>query len=155
MFKIRVCPEEKNSDLIFILWKDICLLGMRPCFSCWKVVMSKADRPHPGERLLYAPQTPPPQHIPCHLLFTCLVEGTPISAGTLSEVFPELLKVLAVQSCSNFLSWTVVAHQPYLSVGFFSGKNTWRGLPFPPPGDLLDPGIEPTSPALAGQFFCY
>ena len=31
-----------------------CLLGMRPCFSCWKAVMSKADRPHPGERLLYA-----------------------------------------------------------------------------------------------------
>ena len=77
--------EKKNSDLIFILWKDICslgvrcecVLGMRPCFSCWKVVMSKADRPHPGQRLLYAPQTPPPQHIPCHLLFPCLVEGTP------------------------------------------------------------------------------
>ena len=32
----------------------------------------------------------------------------------------------------------------------------WRGLPFPPPGDLLDPGIEPVSPAcpmLAGGFF--
>ena len=27
------------------------------------------------------------------------------------------------------------------------------GLPFPPLGDLLDPGIEPTSPALAGGFF--
>ena len=29
-------------------------------------------------------------------------------------------------------------------------------LPFPPPGDLLDPGIEPkspTSPVLAGGFF--
>ena len=73
----------------------------------------------------------------------------------ISEDFPELLKVLVGQSCSNSLSWTVVAHQPYLSVGFFSGKNTWHGLPFPPPGDLLDPGIEPTSPALAGQSFCY
>ena len=32
----------------------------------------------------------------------------------------------------------------------------WSGLPFPPPGDLPDPGIEPaspTSPALAGRFF--
>ena len=32
----------------------------------------------------------------------------------------------------------------------------WKGLPFPPPGDLPDPGIEPTSPAppvLAGGFF--
>ena len=32
----------------------------------------------------------------------------------------------------------------------------WSGLPFPPPGDLLDLGIEPVflvSPALAGGFF--
>ena len=27
------------------------------------------------------------------------------------------------------------------------------GLPFPPPGDLPDQGIEPSSPALAGGFF--
>ena len=26
----------------------------------------------------------------------------------------------------------------------------WSGLPFPPPGDLPDPGIQPASPALAG-----
>ena len=32
------------------------------------------------------------------------------------------------------------------------GKNT-GGLPFPSPGDLPDPGIEPRSPALAGRFF--
>ena len=32
----------------------------------------------------------------------------------------------------------------------------WSGLPFPPPGDLPDPGIKPSSllsPALAGGFF--
>ena len=29
----------------------------------------------------------------------------------------------------------------------------WSGLPFPSPGDLPDPGIEPASPALAGKFF--
>ena len=34
-----------------------------------------------------------------------------------------------------------------------SGKNTGVGLPFPPPGDLPDPGIEPASPELAGRFF--
>ena len=36
----------------------------------------------------------------------------------------------------------------------FPGKDT--GLPFPPPGDLPDPGIKPASlvsPALAGRFF--
>ena len=29
----------------------------------------------------------------------------------------------------------------------------WSGLSFSPPGDLPGPGIEPTSPALAGEFF--
>ena len=50
--------------------------------------------------------------------------------------------------------WTV-AHQAPLSKGF-SRQEHWSGLPFPPPGDLPDPGAEPaslTSPALAGRFF--
>ena len=49
--------------------------------------------------------------------------------------------------------WTV-AHQVPLSVGF-SGQEYWSGLTFLP-GDLPDPGNEPTSPpppALAGKFF--
>ena len=29
----------------------------------------------------------------------------------------------------------------------------WSRLPWPPPGDLPNPGIEPISPALAGGFF--
>ena len=29
----------------------------------------------------------------------------------------------------------------------------WSGLPFPTPGDLPDPGVEPASPAVAGGFF--
>ena len=32
-------------------------------------------------------------------------------------------------------------------------KKYWSGLPFPPPGDLSNPGIKPTSLALAGGFF--
>ena len=49
--------------------------------------------------------------------------------------------------------WTVV-HQTLLSMGF-SRQEYWSGLPFPLPGYLLDPRIEPTStaPALAGRFF--
>ena len=47
--------------------------------------------------------------------------------------------------------WTV-AHQSPLSMGF-SRQEYWSGLPFPPPGDLPDLGVEPTSPALAGGFF--
>ena len=34
-----------------------------------------------------------------------------------------------------------------------SRQDYWSGLPFPSPGDLPDPGIEPVSPALAGRFF--
>ena len=35
----------------------------------------------------------------------------------------------------------------------FLMQEYWSGLPFPSPGDLPDPGIEPMSPALAGRFF--
>ena len=51
------------------------------------------------------------------------------------------------------IPWTVACQTP-LSMGFFS-QEYWSGLPFPPPGYLLDPGIEPeslASPALAGEF---
>ena len=42
--------------------------------------------------------------------------------------------------------WTV-AYQAPPSRGF-SRQEYWSGLPFPSPGDLPDPGIEPGSPAL-------
>jgi len=51
-------------------------------------------------------------------------------------------------------SWAV-AHQTPLSMGL-SWREYWSGLPFPPPGDLPDPGVEPTSllsPALADGLF--
>ena len=50
--------------------------------------------------------------------------------------------------------WTAARQAP-LSTGF-PRQERWSGLPFPPPGDLPDPGIEPASPAspaLAGGFF--
>ena len=33
----------------------------------------------------------------------------------------------------------------------FPRQRYWRGLPFPSPGDLPDPGIEPVSPSLAAD----
>ena len=50
--------------------------------------------------------------------------------------------------------WTVSQQAP-LSMGY-PRQEYWTGLPFPPPGDLSDPGIEPVSPAfpaLADGFF--
>jgi len=35
----------------------------------------------------------------------------------------------------------------------FPRQEYWNELPFTPPGDLRNPGIEPASPALAGGFF--
>ena len=49
-----------------------------------------------------------------------------------------------VQLCVT--PWTV-AYQASLSMGF-SRQEYQSGLPFPSPGDLPDPGIEPRSPAL-------
>ena len=57
-----------------------------------------------------------------------------------------------VQLCATL--WTV-AHQAPLSMGF-SRQEYWSGLLCPLPGDLPNPGIEPTSlmsPVLAGEFF--
>ena len=50
--------------------------------------------------------------------------------------------------------WTVACQAP-LSMGF-PRQEFWSGLPFPFPGDLLHPRVEPeapASPALAGGFF--
>ena len=49
------------------------------------------------------------------------------------------------------IPWTVGCQAP-LSMGF-PRQEYWSGLPFPSPGDLPDPGIEPTYPALAGERF--
>ena len=50
--------------------------------------------------------------------------------------------------------WTVALQAP-LSMEF-SRQEYWSGFPFPPAGDLPDPGLEPrglVSPVLAGRFF--
>ena len=64
--------------------------------------------------------------------------------------FFSLLKNVKVRSFSHvrlFATSWIVAHQAPLSMGF-SRQEYWSGLPFPSPGDLLDPGIKLRSPAL-------
>ena len=51
------------------------------------------------------------------------------------------------QSCLTLCNPWTVAHQAPPSMGF-SRQEYWSGLPFPSPGDLPDPGIEPRSPTL-------
>ena len=57
------------------------------------------------------------------------------------------LVCLVAKSCLTLVTPWTVARQAPLSMGF-SRQAYWSGLPFPSPGDLPDPGIEPRSPAL-------
>ena len=77
----------------------------------------------------------------------------------------EGIDIQVLEACVDMLShficvwffetlWTVGRQAP-LSMGF-SRHGYWSEFPGPSPGDLPDPGMEPTSlmsPALAGGFF--
>ena len=57
------------------------------------------------------------------------------------------VKVRSLSHVRLFATPWTVAYQAPLFIGF-SKQEYWIGLPFPSPGDLPDPGIEPRSPAL-------
>ena len=98
----------------------------------------------------------------CHSKYCCSVAKL---CPTLCDPMDNSTPVLSVyrgKACAQLLScvwlcvtpWTVSLQAP-LSMGF-SRQEYWIGLPFPSPGDLLDPGIKPMSlesPTLAGGFF--
>ena len=65
------------------------------------------------------------------------ITNTPVKVKLLSRVWP-------------FVTPWTVAYQAPPSMGF-SRQESWSGLPFPSPGDLPDPGIEPGSPALQAR----
>ena len=75
----------------------------------------------------------------------------------LNLAFKSLMNISECVFLSFFLSvaklcpilatpWTVACQAP-LSMGF-SRQEYWSGLPFPPPGDLPNPGTKPGSPVL-------
>ena len=51
------------------------------------------------------------------------------------------------QSCPTLCDPMDCSYQAPLSMGF-SRPEYWSGLPFPSPGDIPNPGVEPGSPAL-------
>ena len=58
------------------------------------------------------------------------------------------MRVMSLQSCLTPCDpMDCIAHQAPLSIRFLR-QGYWSGLPFPSPGDLPNPGIEPGSPAL-------
>ena len=53
--------------------------------------------------------------------------------------------MLVLSRVQLFATPGTVVHQTPLSMGFFR-QEYWSGSPYPPPGDLPDPAIEPASP---------
>ena len=60
------------------------------------------------------------------------------------------MKVKSLSRVQLFVTPWTVAHQASQSMGF-SRQEYWSGLPFPSPGDLPYPGIEPESPTLGAD----
>ena len=107
---------------------------------------------------------PPPQFLQQEVLVGRggVRAGSPVPRKAIPAP-PESMQRCFTWSHDNFLSkqakvkslshvrlfatpWTVARQAP-LSMGF-SRQEYWSGLPFPSPGDLPNPGIEPGSPAL-------
>ena len=70
----------------------------------------------------------------------------PCTRGHLARGWAGCVQAWSLSHVRLFLTLWTVAHQAPLSMGS-PGKNTGVSCRFPPPGDLPDPGIEPTSPA--------
>ena len=70
-----------------------------------------------------------------------------IRIWSLSSVVKVKVKVKLLSHVQLFVTPWTVAYQASPSMGF-SRQEYWRGLPFPSPADLPDPGIKPGSPAL-------
>ena len=86
----------------------------------------------------------------------CHKDSTPAHQG-LEKVTRIVVVVFVAQLCLTLCDpmdcsppWTIACQAP-LSMGF-SKQEYWSGLPFPFPEHLLDPGIEPRSPALQAEF---
>ena len=83
-------------------------------------------------------------------------DGTHVSciAGrvfTYGATWKRYIYIHAPCFCSSVVSYSLRPHGLYptrlLCPWGFSRQENWSGLPFPSPGDLPNPGIEPRSPA--------
>ena len=75
----------------------------------------------------------------------------------LSFQLPACMHTQLLSGFQHFATLWTVAYQTPLPMEF-SRQKYWNGLPFPPPGDLLNPGLKPMTtsyPTLAGRFFTF
>ena len=82
-------------------------------------------------------------------------ERCPLAPKSSAQILITCVLLSCFSRVQLFMTLWTVALQAPLSMGF-SRQEYWNGLPCPPPGDLPNAGIKPTSlisPALAGGFF--
>ena len=95
-------------------------------------------------------------HILCYSGIGTIEEATKYffsGQPSFNWILVRAVRTKSLQSC--LILCDPVDCQAPLSKGF-SRQDSWSGLPFPPPGDLPDPGRQSSSlmsPALAGGFF--
>ena len=81
--------------------------------------------------------------------------GVTVSTRQRSQDMVRILAIALVKSLNHvrlFVTPWAVAYQAPPSMGF-SRQEYWSELPFPSPGDLLHPGIEPRSPSFQEDAF--
>ena len=79
--------------------------------------------------------------------YICVAESLCCSPEIITALFVIWLCVWVTQLCWLFATPWTVACQVFPAMEF-SRQEYWSGLPFPSPGDLPDPRIEPRSPSL-------
>ena len=80
-------------------------------------------------------------------MYICMAESLRCSSEAITTLLIGYGGGLVAKSCPTLVTPWIASRQAPLSMGF-SRQEYWSGLPFPSPGDLPDPGIEPGSPAL-------
>ena len=121
-------------------WKSVSKLGFHPLAA--KSLQSCLTLCNPIDG------SPPVSPVP-GILQARTLEWVAIS---FSNAWKWKVKVKSLSRVQLFMTPWIAAYQAPPSMGF-PRQEYWSGVPFPSPGDLLDPGIEPTFPALAGRFF--
>ena len=139
---------------------QLCMESCVPLFSTWVFThfyvreMSVRDLTRWEKKM-------PSLHVQFYFLQGLLPARTASKGLKLSFVETPLVSALTLAKAAWVLShvWLLatpctIAHQDPLLMQF-SRQEYWSGLPFPPPGDLHNPGTELASPALAGRFFTH
>ncbi|XP_060250247.1 ETS-related transcription factor Elf-1 isoform X2 [Ovis aries] len=114
----------------------------------------EAVQPSEALRTVQSTQTPYPTQLFRTIHVVQPVQAVPEAEAassmpeeTLNPSVPSIRKVKSLSRVRLFATpWTVACHAP--SSMEFSRQEYCSGLPFPSPGDLPDPGIEPGSPTL-------